>query len=325
MGKNLEAHDHVERFVPHSFDEHTVDLGEIRMNYVVEGDPASPALLLIPAQSESWWGYEQVIPLLTPHFQVFAVDLRGQGRSSWTPGRYLLDNYGNDLVRFIDLIIGRPVVVAGNSSGGVIAAWLAAYAKPGQVQAVYLEDPPLFSSELTPAVGHGLKQGLVGQLFSTRVKWLGDQWSVGDWQGWLRTLPDELPDRLKAKAGLILSFVGVGDGDNEPPQHLREYDPELARSCVDGTFLTGNDHQALMGSVRKPVLLSHHLRNFDTETGFFFGALDDDQAQRARELVEAAGQPFTYVDLPEAEHSMHASDSALYARTLIEWAKTALC
>ena len=39
--------------------------------------------------------------LLTEHFQVFAVDLRGQRRSSRTPGRYTLDNLGNDLVRFL--------------------------------------------------------------------------------------------------------------------------------------------------------------------------------------------------------------------------------
>ena len=43
--------------------------------------------LLIPGQTESWWGYEQAMPLLAERFQVFAVDLRGQGRSTRTPGR----------------------------------------------------------------------------------------------------------------------------------------------------------------------------------------------------------------------------------------------
>lgn len=41
------------------------------------------------------------MPLLPERFQVFAVDLRGQGRSSRMPGRYTWDNFGNDLVRFI--------------------------------------------------------------------------------------------------------------------------------------------------------------------------------------------------------------------------------
>ena len=146
----LEAADRAATFVPHAYPEQTVDLGEVRMNYAVAGDPSQPALLLIPGQTESWWGYEAAMPLLAEHFQVFAVDLRGQGRSTRTPGRYTLDNMGNDLVRFIDLVIGRPTIVSGLSSGGVLSAWLSAYAKPGQVLAAVYEDPPLFASEVRP-------------------------------------------------------------------------------------------------------------------------------------------------------------------------------
>ena len=113
-----EAEDRAGTFLPHAFKEQLADLGEIRMKYAVAGDPSLPALLLIPGQSESWWGYEDALPLLAEHFQAYAVDLRGQGRSTWTPGRYTLDNFGNDLVRFIDLVIDRPVIVSGLSSRG---------------------------------------------------------------------------------------------------------------------------------------------------------------------------------------------------------------
>jgi hypothetical protein len=41
---------------------------------------------------------------------------------------------------------------------------------------------------------------------------------------------------------------------------------------------------------------------------------------RARALVEAAGQPFEYRSFPEMPHSMHDADPELYARTVIEWA-----
>ena len=118
----LEDHDHSDIFVPHGFDEQRVDVGEVRINYAVAGDPSLPALLLIPAQSESWWGYEQAMTLLSDRFQVFAVDLRGQGRSTWAPRRYTLDLFGGDLVRFIDLVIQRPTIVSGLSSGGTVAA-----------------------------------------------------------------------------------------------------------------------------------------------------------------------------------------------------------
>ena len=120
------------------------------------------------------------MPLLAEHFQVFAVDLRGQGRSTRTPGRYTLDNMGNDLVRFIDLVIERPTIVSGLSSGGVLSAWLSAYAKPGQVRAAVYEDPPLFASEVRPAVGPGIRQ-CIGPLFDLWSTFLGDQWSIGAW------------------------------------------------------------------------------------------------------------------------------------------------
>lgn len=261
------------------------------------------------------------MPLLFPNFQVFVVDPRGQGRSTWTPGRYTVNSFGEDLVRFIDLVIGRPVVVAGNSLGGVLAAWLAAYAKPRQVRGVYLEDPPLFASETTPAIGHSIRQVMGGSVFASYAKWLGDQWSVGNWQGWLKALPGELPDGLESKAQLVFQGLGIGDHDNnEPPQHLKEYDPEIDRSMVEGRLYAGADHETLLKNVRTPVLLSHHLRIADPETGYLFGALSDLQARHVGRLVEASGQPFTYKSFPRAEHRMHASDPRLYVRTLTEWA-----
>jgi hypothetical protein len=50
-----ESSDRADVFVSHTYEEHIVDLGEIRMNYAVAGDSHHPAVLLIPAQTESWW------------------------------------------------------------------------------------------------------------------------------------------------------------------------------------------------------------------------------------------------------------------------------
>jgi len=74
-------------YVGHVFAERTIDTGEAVINYAVTGACDKPALLLIPGQTESWWGYENAMGLLQEHFQAFAIDLRGQGRSSRTPGR----------------------------------------------------------------------------------------------------------------------------------------------------------------------------------------------------------------------------------------------
>ncbi len=142
-------------YVDHGYEERLFDTGEVTLNHVVVGKETNPALLLIPGQTESWWGYLGALPLLAEHFHTHVVDLRGQGRSSRTPGRYTLNLMGGDLVRFIDDVIGRPTIVSGLSSGGVLAAWLSAYAKPGQIIAAHYEDPPLFSSELVPSCRPG--------------------------------------------------------------------------------------------------------------------------------------------------------------------------
>ncbi len=316
----LEAADREHVFVRHAFPESLADLGEIRLNYSTAGEPHLPALLLIPGQSESWWGYEAAMPLLAEHFHVHAADLRGQGRSTWTPGRYTLDNIGNDLVRFIDLVIGRPTVVSGLSSGGVLSAWLSAYAKPGQVRGAVWEDPPLFSSEISPACGQSIRQA-IGPMFAMWNKWLGDQWSIGDWPGMLAAAPRELPEHI-ATTLVAMAAANGGEPANlaESPQNLKEYDPEWGRAFWTGTVAASCDHELMLANVKVPVLLTHHFRQIDEATGTLMGALSDLQAARARELVEGAGQPFEYQSFPQMPHSMHGAVPALFARTVTQWA-----
>jgi pimeloyl-ACP methyl ester carboxylesterase len=314
----LEAHDHADIYVPHSLEEHTVDLGEVRLNYRVAGDPSLPALLLIPAQSESWWGYEDVMPLLAEHFQAFAVDLRGQGRSTWTPGRYTLDTFGNDLVRFIDMVIERPTIVSGLSSGGTIAAWLSAFAKPGQIRAAVWEDPPLFASEANPGVGQGIRQG-IGPLFALWNKYLGDQWSLGDWDGLQRAIPQTLP--MTMLQGIAAMFPPREGAQTQGiPQNLREYDPEWGKAFVSGIATASCDHANMISNVKVPVLLTHHFHMVDEATGALVGALSDLQVRRAEELVTASGHGFTLISFPDMPHAMHTYQPKLYTDTVVDWA-----
>jgi pimeloyl-ACP methyl ester carboxylesterase len=300
-----------ETYVAHDRAEQMTDLGEVQMNYATAGEASSPALLLVPGQTESWWGYEAVIPLLAEHFQLFAVDLRGQGRSTRTPGRYTLDNMGNDLVRFMDLVIGRPTIVSGLSSGGVLAAWLSAYAKPGQVRAAFYEDPPLFASEVRPAIGPGIRQ-CIGPLFDLWSTYLGDQWSIGAWDAMRAGAASRLPEHMR--------FIPVPD---EPSQNLKEYDPEWGRSFWTGTVGASCDHERMLRSVTVPaVLLTHHMRIADDGNGFLFGAMSDQQAQRVRDLLTGAGVEVDYRSFPDVGHSMHGDRPELYAETLLHWVRS---
>ncbi|TMR93948.1 alpha/beta fold hydrolase [Nonomuraea basaltis] len=298
-------------YVPHDFPEQTFDTGEIHLNYAVAGAGDRPALLLIPGQSESWWGYEQAMHLLQGHFQCYAVDLRGQGRSTRTPGRYTLDNFGNDLVRFIAGVIARPVIVSGLSSGAVLAAWLSAYAPPGTIRGAHYEDPPLFHSEVDTSCGQSLRQG-IGPKFALWSKYLGDQWSIGDWDGMRAAAPAELPAWM----------LGLIPDTDEPPQNLKEYDPEWARAFWTGTVAASCDHSRMLAAVKVSVLFTHHFRMVDERTGHLMGALSDLQAARVQELVTATGNRIDYLSFPQMGHSMHGQDPQLFTKTLTEWAAT---
>ena len=298
-------------YIEHAFPEESFDTGEVVLNYAVAGSQDRPALLLVPAQTESWWGYEEAMKLLSEDFQVFAVDLRGQGRSSRTPGRYTLDNFGNDLVRFIISRIGRPVILSGLSSGGVITAWLSAYAPPGMVRAACYEDPPLFASEVSPSYGPSIRQS-IGPLFALWNKYLGDQWSIGDWEGFQAAARRELP-------GWLFGFAAEMDSD-EPPQNLKEYDPEWGRAFWSGAVSASCDHARMLSAVKVPVLFTHHFRQIEEETGHLQGAISDLQARQVGELVSAAGQRFDYRSFPKMGHHLHNEDPSLYAATLREWA-----
>ena len=296
-------------YVEHSYPEQLFDTGEVELNYAIAGDAAKPPLLLIPGQSESWWGYEAAMPLLAEHFHVHAVDLRGQGRSTRTPHRYTLDNIGNDLVRFLDGVIRRPAFISGLSSGGLISAWLSAYAKPGQVIAAGYEDPPFFSSETDPVVGPAITAS-IGPLFGLWARYLGDQWSVGDWDGFVAAVPHELAD-WQAHVALVV-------GTAEPPQNLREYDPEWGKAFISGSFAASCPHHVMLSQVKVPVLFTHHFRMIDESSGGLIGACADPQAERVVALVRSAGQRITYRSFPMMGHSMHGQDPKLFADTLIE-------
>jgi pimeloyl-ACP methyl ester carboxylesterase len=139
-------------------------------------------------------------------------------------------------------------------------------------------------------------------------KWLGDQWSIGDWAGMRAAAGSELPSHL---AGFPWPV--------DPPQNLREYDPEWGRAFSSGTVAAGCDHARMLSHVKVPVLFTHHFRITDPTTGRLLGAISDLQAAMVCEIVAAAGQPIDYRTFPQMGHMMHSQDPELFARTVLDW------
>jgi pimeloyl-ACP methyl ester carboxylesterase len=119
---------------------HTVDLGG-PVHVVDHGGAADgPTVVLVHGLGGSHLNWDLFAPLLTPHARVLALDLPGFGRTE--PGTRRASVPANVAVldRFLREVVGTPVVLVGNSMGGMISI-LTTAAAPHLVRALVLLDP----------------------------------------------------------------------------------------------------------------------------------------------------------------------------------------
>ncbi|WP_104525804.1 alpha/beta fold hydrolase [Blastococcus atacamensis] len=120
----------------------TVDL-DGPVHYVDFGGPADgPVLVLVHGLGGSHLNWDLFAPLVREHARVLAVDLPGFGRSE--PGTRTAGVAANVAVlhRFLDEVVGEPVVLVGNSMGGMISV-LETGEHPEKVRGLVLLDPAI--------------------------------------------------------------------------------------------------------------------------------------------------------------------------------------
>ncbi|MDH2424614.1 alpha/beta fold hydrolase [Sphaerisporangium sp. TRM90804] len=119
-------------------DHRMVDAGAVRLAYRVSGAPDARPLLLLHALGEGAADWAGVVEAFTAHRRVYAVELRGHGRSEW-PGEYSLDSMRDDVLGLMDALGLDQVDVIGHSLGGLVA-YLVASERPERVRRLVLED-----------------------------------------------------------------------------------------------------------------------------------------------------------------------------------------
>jgi len=110
--------------------------------YVRAGQPHSnrPPLLLVHGFGASTDHWRKNIGGLSREFEVWAIDLLGFGRSTKADVNYGADLWRDQLHEFITEVIGRAVVLVGNSLGGYASLCLAAQ-RPESAAGLILLNP----------------------------------------------------------------------------------------------------------------------------------------------------------------------------------------
>jgi pimeloyl-ACP methyl ester carboxylesterase len=313
--------------IPEGFEELRFTTDDVTLNYVVGPDNGLP-LLLIPGQMESWQGYKCVLPELSKRFHIFVPDLRGHGKSTRTPGHYSYNICGNDLKAFIREVIQKPTLVAGLSSGAVLALWLAANV-PEDILAVISEDPPIFSS-VWPRIQD---EKFMCRNFQVAVDTLGEE-GERDPAKYLAEVgaPVEGKPELLKIPSFFVKTMGLmfrvnralhPDSPYDVPflpfniragcKFLSEYDTDFSRATIDGDLSKGFDPEETLKRIKCPVLLlwAHATR---LETWGIIGALDESDLQRMKAIVD----DLQVVEIPGA-HEMHMVHPRRYIDELVKF------
>lgn len=102
-----------------------LDLGDVQINYVDEGDPDGHAVVFANSLGTNFHLWDQVIDLLPKGLRLIRYDKRGHGGSSVPDAPYSMGGLVRDVERLLDHLGVKDCVFVGCSIGGMIAQGLA--------------------------------------------------------------------------------------------------------------------------------------------------------------------------------------------------------
>lgn len=282
------------------------------IHYAEGPDNGGKALLLIHGQTGTWESYTKVLPQLSKDWHIFAVDCYGHGGSTHEESKYYLDVNGDDLIWFVDNVIGGETVVSGHSSGGLLASYVAAYGGANVTGAV-LEDPPVYSTQPdyfersfayadTYKVMHDylqsdrsecweayyLRHCLWGQLF------MADS---------MPSIADYARQYAIDNPGKPVEMFFMPASINQTFQFVQEYDFLFGEHFYDYTWHAGIDHDVLMSDISVPTVFIHAKDQYTPDGTILMAASSNEQARRA---VEHIGEQCELVELV-SDHLIHWS------------------
>jgi pimeloyl-ACP methyl ester carboxylesterase len=178
----------------------TIDIDGAKLRYIKSGK--GPVLVLLHTLRTQLDLFEKVVPELSKHFTVYALDYPGHGYSDIPQTRYDAAFFTEAVEGFLDKLDFRDVTLAGVSIGGSIALIIAARRNPRVARVVAI-------NPYDYAKGRGMaRAGLFGAFvtYAALVPVIGET-------------------VMRLRNSFIMDAVlrgGVADANNIPPALLKE-------------------------------------------------------------------------------------------------------
>lgn len=275
------------------------------VHYLNFGGPAAgPLIVAVHGLGGSAVNWSAIAPLLTRKYRVIALDLAGHGlTTSANRGTDVASNTSL-LHRFVKSVAPGPVILLGNSMGGMIAL-LEANAATDAVAGLILVDPalpfqPVRPDPLVTAVFALSAAPVLGPLLIRQRRFLPVESMVAS------TLALCCVDATRVPADVVASHVEVAKrraamaGNGKDLAHA-------ARSVVETAgFLRGQAYRRAIRSISCPVLVIH-------------GERDRLVPVSAARMVAKAHDDWTLVTLPDIGHVPQLEAPAETAGAITTW------
>jgi pimeloyl-ACP methyl ester carboxylesterase len=263
--------------------EHAFDAGAVSINYVAEGREGGRPIVFLHGVTNRWQTWLPVMTAFAPDFRLYALDLRGHGRSGRVPDAYRAVDYAADVVAFLRRRVEQPAVVVGHSLGAIVSIAVAADA-PEAVRAVVLEDPPLGVFDDQDIADRPERPGFAAMrdLAAARLPR----------EGLFAALSAREPDADAAAIGARTL-------------NLSQMDPDVLTVVLDQRARDGYALAALLRRITCPVLLQQG--NVDLGA-----AVDDARVAGARSLLASC----TFEHFHDVGHGIHNVQPFAFCRSV---------
>ncbi len=314
------------------------------INYA-EGPNNGPKIVLLHGQNVDWKDYRAVLPELTKNFHVFAVDYYGHGKSSKNPNLYNIERIGSDMALFIEEKVGSNTIIAGHSSGALIAAYIAAEF-PENCKALILEDGPFFATE------KGRAESTFSYMnFQIMHDYLVEKPSISYFEYSLEKNPMKLFFNKDGKDNwskiVVKPALKLFRKDSTktpviwyyPPElgvnmllqlsaslqdKIGNYDIRFGNAFYDFSFFNNISQEELLKKIKVPTCILHVAPPKETapsyynEDGILISAMDEKDAKRVNELISRS----VLIEGFESMHDIHADQPEAYIKAIEDFMDT---
>ena len=323
------------------FSENVAKLDDGSEIYYIEGPDNGSKLLLLHGQQVNCYDYANVLPKLSKHFHVYALDYYGHGKSSKNPAKYNAAEIGNDIIWFIENVVKGKVYISGHSSGALLAAYVSAKA-PEYIIATVLEDGPFFSTlpgraektiswlgfksmydylnqdEIDTFMEYSLENDYMQEVFNAKDPRAWDKLIKKPALKHLEKHPGQIPKIWYYPPELGLnSIYAINANMQDGTSH---YDLRFGVTFYDFSWFEGFDQEEILKNIQSPSIVMHVAPNKITAPGYYdangilLAAMDEADAQKVVDLLPHG----TYIGGFQSSHDIHADLPDDYINVLLD-------